>query len=317
MLGNELLESCFSSMVDVDLILFVIKVITILVIGTHSMSSCFGRGVAVSTVLATTTSRTSTSRVTSSLRAGPCVGSVGVVAHTRNARRVGRVLNTSFLSIFRIGPIPISVRLRVSTGCVSASDLAIVRTRLRRFPVVRSIICRRSLMRLLGTGLRHVKVITTMFITLLLFVSIMLVGGAIELGICSGEFAVRAVHLINTAGKFVAHPFMKRTFFRKLLTNVVTSTNVLNALCLMEGRFCRLFSLFSTCVLTVTVKNAVILNMFVYVVSASMNIHKVVSLAGGRLCCWCKGVYGAWGGCPTSYRQSFDSSSKVCFVSKQ
>lgn len=58
--------------------------------------------------------------------------------------------------------------------------------------------CPRSLVSAVGRGVHGVDVFLLKLTTLLALVSFTLVGGAVQLAVCSGHFLVRAVGLMNT-----------------------------------------------------------------------------------------------------------------------
>ncbi len=126
-------------------------------------------------------------------------------------RRV-RTMNSGPIRMLKFGPLGTSCRVRVVTSCTGGSDVrTVVVPGLRMFTNVRDVACRRRILRILGGGVGHVAMVLDAVTTLLLLVSVILVGGAVQVSVCSGHFVVGAVRLIKTAGNFVHGPFVHHT----------------------------------------------------------------------------------------------------------
>lgn len=195
--------SCFSvrfvaSDVDAALMLLLLKLIIFFMLTTGGLSICIQRGVGFSILVDSSVGRASVLGLRGQLGGRPFIGRARCVSGGRTLGRRARTVKASPRRFLKCGPFATSVRVGLRSSCTGSSDVTGVRGLVGEGAGVRSILCRGSLVSTMGRGVHGVDLILLTLTIVLAFVSFTLVGGAVQLTVCSGHFLVRAVGLIKT-----------------------------------------------------------------------------------------------------------------------
>lgn len=159
---------------------------------------CIHRGVDFSVLVDSSVGRTSVLGLRGGLGRRPFIGRSRCVSGGRTLGRRARTVKASPRRFLNCGPFATSVRVGLRSSCTGSSDVTGVRGVIGQGDGVRSILCQGRLVSTIGSGVQGVDLMLLTLTMILAFVSFTLVGGAVELTVCSGHFLVRAVGLIKT-----------------------------------------------------------------------------------------------------------------------
>ena len=157
-----------------------------------------------------------------SLEALPCTKSARLVTREEGVADLREMLGEDFLEVFESTSVPLSVELTLKAEYVNADSLAAVEQRIKASPLVDEVETQVPLVDALNANLSRISLILGVFILLLLFISFVLIGNTVRLGIYARRFTVHTMQLVGASRAFIRRPFMRDSFVLGLVSSLLT-----------------------------------------------------------------------------------------------
>ena len=157
-----------------------------------------------------------------SLEALPCTKSARLVTREEGVAELREMLGEDFLDVFESTSVPLSVELTLKAEYVNADSLAAVEQRIKASPLVDEVETQVPLVDALNANLSRISLILGVFILLLLFISFVLIGNTVRLGIYARRFTVHTMQLVGASRAFIRRPFMRDSLVLGLVSSLLT-----------------------------------------------------------------------------------------------
>ena len=206
-----------SSVISISLVLTLVGVAAVLVAGARSVADYFKEHMQVTVTLAPEVSDEAALGCQARFDALPFVRESRMVSRAEGTEELKAMLGDDFLSVFESTPVPVSVDLMLHAAYVSPDSLAQVRSALEAVPGVEEVDVRASLVSALNANLSRIALALSVLILLLLFVSFVLIGNTVRLGLYARRFTIHTMRQVGATTGFIRKPFLGRAAVQGLV----------------------------------------------------------------------------------------------------
>ncbi len=249
---RRLTGSMISSVVSISLVLLLIGVASALVLNAQRVSDYFKENIKLSLICSQDTDDAGAAALAGRLEALPYVRETSVVGKAQGEKELREMLGEDFLSVFETAPVPVSVDLSLRAEYVSADSLARIVPALQAIPEVEEVESRQSLVEALNRNLGGISLVLGIFILLLLFISFMLIGNTVRLGLHARRFTIHTMQVVGASRSFIRRPFIRAAVLQGLVSAVLACGMLAGAVVLLQRSFPQLSALFGWELLALT-----------------------------------------------------------------
>ena len=205
------------------------------------------------------------------------------ISKEQGAREMASLLGDDFLDVFETSPIPISVNLRLKAEYVSADSLEVVKASLEGLKEVSEVVCQQSLVEALNSNLNKISLFLAVIISLLLFISFVLINNTVRLSVYARRFTIHTMKMVGATKAFIRRPFVFESIFQGLFASFLAVIFILGALVFLKGQFLQLFSVFTPGMLVWVILIVVGAGLLICTLSTCVTVNKLVGLDKAEL----------------------------------
>lgn len=244
LMRRRLAGAYVSSVISISLVLMLVGLATVLIVNARSVSDYFKETLQMSLILKDEVTQKQAEKYGEQLSSFPFIKAVRVVSREEGAEEMKALLGEDFMSVFEASPIPVSVDVSLKAEYVSSDSLETVKGILSASPLVDEISYQQSLVEALNANLARISLLLSVFVALLLFVSVVLIGNTVRLDVFSRRFTVHTMQLVGATASFIRGPFLKRAVFQGLVAAAVALVALCAGVLFVRSSFPELFEIF-------------------------------------------------------------------------
>ena len=211
-----------SSALSISLVLLLVGLAALLSVNARGITRWFKENMQMEVLFHEEVSEADAASYKASLEALPCTKSARLVTREEGVAELREMLGEDFLDVFESTSVPLSVELTLKAEYVNADSLAAVEQRIKASPLVDEVESQVPLVDALNANLSRISLILGVFILLLLFISFVLIGNTVRLGIYARRFTVHTMQLVGASRAFIRRPFMRDSFVLGLVSSLLT-----------------------------------------------------------------------------------------------
>lgn len=211
-----------SSALSISLVLLLVGLAALLSVNARGITRWFKENMQMEVLFHEEVSEADAASYKASLEALPCTKSARLVTREEGVAELREMLGEDFLEVFESTSVPLSVELTLKAEYVNADSLAAVEQRIKASPLVDEVETQVPLVDALNANLSRISLILGVFILLLLFISFVLIGNTVRLGIYARRFTVHTMQLVGASRAFIRRPFMRDSFVLGLVSSLLT-----------------------------------------------------------------------------------------------
>ena len=211
-----------SSALSISLVLLLVGLAALLSVNARGITRWFKENMQMEVLFHEEVSEADAASYKASLEALPCTKSARLVTREEGVAELREMLGEDFLDVFESTSVPLSVELTLKAEYVNADSLAVVERRIKASPLVDEVETQVPLVDALNANLSRISLILGVFILLLLFISFVLIGNTVRLGIYARRFTVHTMQLVGASRAFIRRPFMRDSFVLGLVSSLLT-----------------------------------------------------------------------------------------------
>ena len=211
-----------SSALSISLVLLLVGLAALLSVNARGITRWFKENMQMEVLFHEEVSEADAASYKASLEALPCTKSARLVTREEGVAELREMLGEDFLEVFESTSVPLSLELTLKAEYVNADSLAAVEQRIKASPLVDEVETQVPLVDALNANLSRISLILGVFILLLLFISFVLIGNTVRLGIYARRFTVHTMQLVGASRAFIRRPFMRGSFVLGLVSSVLT-----------------------------------------------------------------------------------------------
>lgn len=211
-----------SSALSIALVLLLVGLAALLSVNARGITRWFKENMQMEVILHEEVSEPAADGYKAELEALPYVKSVRMVTREEGLKELREMLGEDFLDVFESTSVPLSLELTLKADYVNADSLAMVSESIKASTLVDEVETQVPLVDSLNANLSRISLILGVFILLLLFISFVLIGNTVRLGIYARRFTVHTMQLVGASRAFIRRPFMRDSFVLGLVSSLLT-----------------------------------------------------------------------------------------------
>ncbi|MBE6234989.1 MAG: ABC transporter permease [Bacteroidales bacterium] len=280
---RRLMNAYLSSVISISLVLLLVGVASLLLVNAKGVSDYFKENMQVSVMMKQTVGDEEALRFKETLDGERYIKNTVFISKEQGQRELAQQLGEDFLDVFETSPIPVSIDVTLAADYVSADSLEVVRKEISRSPLVEEVIYQKSLVDALNANLNRISLVLGVFISLLLFISFVLINNTVRLSVFARRFTIHTMKLVGATRSFIRGPFLLQSAFQGLFAAFIAIIVLLGLMFVMRNEFEQLFEIFRMDLLLIVLGIVVAAGLAICLISTFFVVNKLISLKKDEL----------------------------------
>ena len=282
-LRKRYVRAFLSSVASIALVLFLVGIAATLLVSQKSITGYLKENMQVSVMMKPQVGESAALKCKKTIDGMAFTKSSSYISKEQGAREMASLLGEDFLDVFETSPIPISVNLTLKADYVTADSLEVVKSRLGALKEVSEVVCQQSLVEALNSNLNKISIFLAALISLLLFISFVLINNTVRLSVHSRRFTIHTMKMVGATNAFICRPFVLESIFQGLFASFLAVIFILCSLVFLKGQFSQLFSVFTIGMLLTVILIVVGAGLLICTLSTVVTVNKLVGLDKAEL----------------------------------
>lgn len=282
-LRKRYVRAFLSSVASIALVLFLVGIAATLLVSQKSITGYLKENMQVSVMMKPQVGESAALKCKKTIDGMAFTKSSSYISKEQGAKEMASLLGDDFLDVFETSPIPISVNLTLKADYVTADSLEVVKSRLGALKEVSEVVCQQSLVEALNSNLNKISIFLAALISLLLFISFVLINNTVRLSVHSRRFTIYTMKMVGATKAFIRRPFVLESIFQGLFASFLAVIFILCSLVFLKGQFSQLFSVFTIGMLLTVILIVVGAGLLICTLSTVVTVNKLVGLDKAEL----------------------------------
>ena len=282
-LRKRYVRAFLSSVASIALVLFLVGIAATLLVSQKSITGYLKENMQVSVMMKPQVGESAALKCKKTIDGMAFTKSSSYISKEQGAKEMASLLGEDFLDVFETSPIPISVNLTLKADYVTADSLEVVKSRLGSLKEVSEVVCQQSLVEALNSNLNKISIFLAALISLLLFISFVLINNTVRLSVHSRRFTIHTMKMVGATKAFIRRPFVLESIFQGLFASFLAVIFILCSLVFLKGQFSQLFSVFTIGMLLTVILIVVGAGLLICTLSTVVTVNKLVGLDKAEL----------------------------------
>ena len=282
-LRKRYVRAFLSSVASIALVLFLVGIAATLLVSQKSITGYLKENMQVSVMMKPQVRESAALKCKKTIDGMAFTKSSSYISKEQGAKEMASLLGEDFLDVFETSPIPISVNLTLKADYVTADSLEVVKSRLGALKEVSEVVCQQSLVEALNSNLNKISIFLAALISLLLFISFVLINNTVRLSVHSRRFTIHTMKMVGATKAFIRRPFVLESIFQGLFASFLAVIFILCSLVFLKGQFSQLFSVFTIGMLLTVILIVVGAGLLICTLSTVVTVNKLVGLDKAEL----------------------------------
>ena len=277
MIRRRFRSAYLSSVISISLVLLLVGVASMLLVNARGVSNYFKEHVQIAVLMKPDISDAQTLEYQVVLDSMDFVHSTEFISKAQGTREMEQMLGEGFLDIFEASPIPASVNVRLKAEYGSPDSLDMIKARILTSELVDEVEYQQSLVEALNSNLAKISTVLGILITLLLFISFVLINNTVRLNVFSRRFTIHTMKLVGATRSFIRGPFLLQAVFQGLFSAIIAIILLLGLLFFVRKDFTQLFEVFPQQLLLTVIGIVLVSGVLICVLSTYFVVNKLVA----------------------------------------
>ena len=280
---RRLRSSYLSAVISISLVLFLLGVSGILLINTHRLSVYFKENITFTIILDESTNDADAAWVRKQLDVAPYVRETKFVSKEQAAEEMKALLGADFMEVFDYNPLPLAVEAKLKAEYAVVDSIAKIERDLLTVPHIREISYQRSLIELVNHNIQKISLIMSVFILLMLFISLVLINNTIRLSVYARRFAINTMRLVGASRWFIVRPFLWRSLLQGVFSGVIAIMLLTGVLYVVQNEFGEITGFIDDMQLLLLFLSVIVMGMLISFVSTFFAANRFVRINADKL----------------------------------
>ena len=272
-----------SSALSISLVLLLVGLAALLVVNARSITRWFKENMQMEVLLREEVTEPQAEAFKAGLDSLSCVKKARLVTREEGIKELREMLGEDFLEVFESTSVPLSIELSLKAEYVNADSIAVVSEGIKASPLVDEIESQVPLVDALNSNLNTIGLVLGVLILLLLFISFVLIGNTVRLGIYARRFTVHTMQLVGASRSFIRRPFMLDAFVLGLVSSLLAIAVLAAAIWFSSRSFPQLLDLFSVTGLAIVAGVVMLVGIGICLVSTFFVVNRLVGIDKDKL----------------------------------
>jgi len=277
---RRLVQSYLSSVISISLVLLLAGLTGLLAVNTKSVSDYFRENIKISILFEDEATDDQVRVVLGIINAKEYIKRATFISREDGTREMVEILGSDFLEIFEINPIPISIDLFLKAQYLESDSLVEIKKEISSMPLVREVVYQESLVKTINSNMERAGLVVVIFITLLLFISFVLINNTIRLNLFSKRFSIHTMKLVGARRAFIRRPLLAKGFVQGLVSGLISVALLIGVVYLIQRDLPELYKILDVNMILVVFGSVIVLGILLCVVSTFFIVNRLVSMSG-------------------------------------
>lgn len=275
---RRLIQSYLSSVISISLVLLLVGIIGILAVNAKSVSDYFKENIKLSVIFEKGTTNEIAKEISKGLEARVFVKKAEFVSQEQGTEEMKKLLGEDFLDIFEVNPVPLSVDLYFKADYVLTDSLKLIERELMADPNVKELVYQESLVNIINQNMKRIGIVLGVFVTLLLFVSFVLINNTVRLNVYSKRFTIHTMKLVGAKRSFIRKPFLIQGIYQGFVSGIISVALLSLILYFVWRDLQQLYLIFDQELILLVLLSVILLGVLICLISTYFVVNKLVSV---------------------------------------
>ena len=280
---RRLANAYLSSVISISLVLLLVGVASMLLVNAKSVSDYFKENMQVSVLLKDSVSEEKARSFAEQLQQKAYIKTTTYISKEQGQMELAQMLGEDFLDIFETSPVPASVEITLDADYVSSDSLHVVKNDISKSSLVAEVNYQGSLVDALNANLSRISLVLAFFITLMLFISFVLINNTVRLNVFNRRFTIHTMQLVGATRQFIRAPFMVQAAFQGIFSAFIAIIALIIMLFFLRNGFEQMFEIFRLELLLLVMGIVLVSGLAICMISTYFVVNKLVSLKKDEL----------------------------------
>lgn len=283
LLRRRMANAYLSSVISLSLVLLLVGVAALLLVNTTNVSDYFKENMKISVIMKPEVSEDEAEACLDRLDKMGYINEAQLISREQGRAEMVDMLGSDFLDVFETSPIPVSIDVTLKADYVSPDSLKVIKSKISSDERVDEVVYQQSLVEALNANLKKISFVFGVFITLLLFISFVLMNNMIRLSVYSKRFTIHTMQLVGATKSFIRGPFLVKSAFLGLFSAAISILMLVGLLYIVRSEYNRLFELFTPELLLAVIGIVFASGLIICIVSTYFVVGRLVGLSKDEL----------------------------------
>lgn len=280
---RRLANAYLSSVISISLVLLLVGVASMLLVNAKSVSDYFKENMQVSVLLKDSVSEEKARSFAEQLQQKAYIKTTTYISKEQGQMELAQMLGEDFLDIFETSPVPASVEITLDADYVSSDSLQVVKNDISKSSLVAEVNYQGSLVDALNANLSRISLVLAFFITLMLFISFVLINNTVRLNVFNRRFTIHTMQMVGATRQFIRAPFMVQAAFQGIFSAFIAIIALIIMLFFLRNGFEQMFEIFRLELLLLVMGIVLVSGLAICMISTYFVVNKLVSLKKDEL----------------------------------
>lgn len=268
-----------SSVISIALVLVLVGVAATISVNAGNVADYFKENLQVSVLLNQEATEKTAEECRAQIAGYPFVKSTRVVSKEEGTEELKKMLGEDFLDVFESSPVPISIDVTMNAEYVQTDSLDKVVSLLESIRLVDEVSCQKSLVEALNANLTKITLVLMVFISLMLFVSFVLIGNVVRISVFSNRFSIHTMKLVGATRSFIRAPYLRASIVQGLIAAALALLILGVGMAVLRNGFPQLFEIFGAGAVVKSSLIVIVSGVAICLLSTYFTVNKLVSMS--------------------------------------
>lgn len=241
---KRLVSAYTSSVLSTSLVLLLLGVASLLLVNARNVSDYFKENMQVSVIFSHEVSDADALAFQKTLDGKEFVKNTEFVSREQGVQEMEDMLGKDFLTVFDSSPIPVSVNVSLKAEYVTEESVDSIMTAIKTNPMVDDVVWQKSLIETLNANLKTASLVISVFLILLMFISVVLINNTVRLNVFNNRFSIHTMRLVGATKAFIRRPFLIEALFHGVISAELAIIMMIGLLVFVKKEFELMFTIF-------------------------------------------------------------------------
>jgi cell division transport system permease protein len=280
---RRLRSSYLSAVVSISLVLFLLGASGILLLHAYRLSEYFKENLTLTIILDENATEADAAWVRKQLDAAPYINETKYISKEEAAEEMKLLLGSDFMTVFDFNPLPLAVEAKIKGRYAQIDSVEVIEKKLSAIPHIREITYQRSLIEMVNRNIQKTGFILLVFISLMLFISLVLINNTIRLSIYARRFLINTMRLVGATQWFITRPFLWRSLWQGMFSGAIAIMLLTGVLYVAQNEFGEIMGFIDPNILLFLFLCVIVLGMLISFVSTLFAVNKFIRIDSDKL----------------------------------
>ena len=280
---RRLVHSYLSSIISIALVLLLVGMFGMLAVNAGAVQNYFRENVKITASLKENVPDLQAKKLQHTLDVHPAVKRTAFISREQGTEEMKKMLGEDFLQAFEHNPIPASIEINLKGEYFNPDSLRLFSSQLEKDKAVEEVAYERSLMEILNRNLEKIALAFMVLVSLLMFISFVLINNTVRLNVYSKRFSIYTMKLVGAKKSFIRGPFLVKAFFQGILSGLLAALALIGILYMLRDSFAQMFSIFQMELVGAVLVGVVLLGAFICWICTFFVVGRIISFTNNDL----------------------------------